>query len=162
MRKRSIIIPGIVIIIGAFFLISRQASGDSFPLPELGAKLRVGSNLEDLTYEASTVQRIGSVLHMKASSVVVNGQQCELGVVYTLSESAVESGETSWTKERMAQALKDQNGMPPLAKKLDDTYLVFEPSQAACALVGDSETLKKEGDKRKALWQSISTAEKNG
>lgn len=99
---------------------------------------------------------------MKASSIVVEGRQCELGTLYKLSESVVESGETPWTKERITAVLEEQNDMPPLAKKLDDGYLVFEPSQSACALIGDQDTLEKEGQKRKALWKAVSTAEKNG
>lgn len=162
MRRLISLIALIIIAIGALVFLFRSSSDKELALPELGVTIEADDDLDDLTYETTTIQGVGTVLRMMASSIETGGKTCELGVMYKLDEASVEKGETFWTTDRLDALLVEQHGMPPQAKKLGDSYLVFEPSQSACAAVDDPDTLKLEGKKRKELWKSVSTAEVNG
>jgi hypothetical protein len=156
MKRRIVyIIVGIIILIlvGVF-----NAQRNIYELTELGVAIKTSDELEDLEYVASE-QPFGTVLFMRAGEVIVNGAPCTLGAFYMIQKNNVATTTgMMWNEESLKAATVDRNGTPAQVKEFDDSYLVFEPTQSACALDGDTETLKKEGEKRLALWKSVTTA----
>ncbi len=157
MKHRIVyIIVGIIILIlvGVF-----NAKRDTYELRELGVTIKKSDTLKDLEYVAAE-QPYNPILFMRAGDIIVNGVPCTLGAFYMIQKNNVATTGVMWNEESLKAATVEKNGTPAQVKEFDDSYLVFEPTQSACALDGDTDTLKKEGEKRLALWKSLTTAKK--
>jgi hypothetical protein len=164
MRIRIIVLIGVVvaavIALGILFLCFRFISGPeplptrAFDLPEIGMRIAVTDTLADLVYEPRSAPRLGTMLHMQATSILSSdGAPCELGVYYTLPKGAVEVAGTLWSEERLRAATVRTEDTPPQVKEFASIYLVYEPSQAACTR--DPALVAREAAKRAALWEAI-------
>lgn len=139
----------LIIVIALFVVFSRNIGSGSLVLAELGIRLNVPASLSGAAIGTSTVQAVGPVAWVAV-------EECVLGAFYEIDKSDLEQPRTRWTQESLNAATKDSADVPQQAKEFDDFYLVFEPSQAACATERSAE--KKEASLREDLWRSIKTA----
>ena len=124
-------------------------------LTDLGVRITVPAVLSDLATEPISVPHLGTVLSMQASSIPggTPGRGCELGVMYYLPKENIDDvGFDEGNLKMRAQ------GATPQVKEFDDAYFILEPSQEPCTT--DSAQQAQESAKRKALLQSVTSAER--
>jgi hypothetical protein len=159
----TIIIIAAVIALAAFLIKpweeDQVLEGDNraYELQELDLALAVPPELNDLTHDERTIQGLGTVLAMRASTLPdASGTGCMLGMLYTIEKSDVGEPGARWDQAGIEAGLAGTGETPPQVKAFDEFYLIFEPSQAVCST--DEEKAEQEMTKRSALWQSLRTA----
>jgi hypothetical protein len=163
--KRILVIAVLALIAIALLAVirppQRDAENQGVPgavaLPDLGVSVVLPTGLEGLAVATTTVQRLGTVLHVAVPPAPGSGgTACELGVFYNVRKADLAAPGTRWNEETLRAAAAGSEGIPPQAKEFPEFYFVFEPSQAACST--DEAQMQIEIALRQALWLSVSSA----
>ncbi|OGG47290.1 hypothetical protein A2671_00075 [Candidatus Kaiserbacteria bacterium RIFCSPHIGHO2_01_FULL_49_13] len=123
-------------------------------LQEFAVRLHIPPELKQIRYETREVESIGPMLFVSDASL--EDDTCVLGVFFKINKAEVRSG-AKWNREALERAMVLENDRLPQVKEFTDFYLVFEPSQTACA--SDASDGELEKSHRALLWQSLTTAE---
>ncbi len=154
--KRSALIPVVAIALALLVytltqLTDTAPSARTFDLSEFGVAIDIPASLSDLTYEVrEPTPGPGKILYMQVSDA------CIIGALYQIQKNAIKSSGTPWTEKQLEEAQLPTGTEPARVKEFTDFYLVFEPSQAACAT--DADVAAEESEKRLALWNALVSA----
>jgi hypothetical protein len=140
-------------IAGGFYASQHQPPID-LKIHELSVKLPVNNRTYGYTYGTQNVLGYGTVAFVSSPKLAPLEDTCQLGAFYRLKKQGFEQYRTRWSEESLQTAAQ---ASPPTVKEFNDSYLVFEPSQAVC-----SSDPARESELRGALLTAVAKAESTG
>jgi hypothetical protein len=124
-------LAAVVLLVAGVWYASEKAPPPELDINELGVVLDLGERSNDYSYTTRTVQGVGTVAFVSSPLLTPAAEACELGALYRLKKEGFEQYRTRWTEETLKLAAEGGD-IPPQVKEFDDSYLIFEPSQAVC------------------------------